>query len=48
MAGRVKARPLGAIKVKGKAKEIGVYELVDVPDSSTRVEDQSSKGSRGR
>ena len=38
VAGRVKTRPLGVIKIKGKAKEIGVYELVDIPDSSTRGE----------
>jgi adenylate cyclase len=30
VANRVKARPLGSIKVKGKSKETGVYELMDV------------------
>ena len=38
VTGRAKTKPLGAIKVKGKAKETAVYELVDVPDLSNRGE----------
>ena len=42
VASSVKTRLLGGIKVKGKAEEIGVYELVDVLDLSNRGEGESS------